>query len=316
MTTKEQVLKLLEDNESLYLSGEELSEKTKVSRMAVFKAIKSLRKSGYEIESKKHYGYRLVNNNDILDKEALVSSFGNDDIKVYYLDETVSTNRDAKIIASDGAKPPYVVTASFQSGGRGRLGRKFESPRGGVYFSLVLDGTKIKNPDLITIFSATAISEVLEKLTGIETSIKWVNDIYIRGKKAVGILTEGIFNMEQKTLDKVVIGCGINLKTKREEFSPEVLDIATSFYPDGNCPIKRADVIALCCKRIVEIQNEDFLSVYKKKCFVLNKRVKVIKMGETKEAYAYDLDSSGHLMVRYDNGEEESLSSGEISIRL
>ncbi len=316
MNTKDSILSLLQSRSPSFVSGEEISGALGITRMAVSKAVGSLRESGIEIESRKHYGYRIADDEDILSSETLKRAFGESGISVYYIDTTQSTNRDAKIIASEGAVPPYVVTCSSQTGGRGRLGRTFESPSGGVYFSLVLDGKAIASPDLVTVSAAAAVSEVMEKLTGIETSIKWVNDIYIRGKKAVGILTEGIINMEEGRLDKVVIGCGINLKTKESELSADVRSVATSFYPEGRSSVSRAEVIAECSKRILSIQKEDFLSLYRKKCFVLDRDVYVIRNGSRTEAHTLSLDDRAHLVVRYPDGREEALSSGEISIRL
>ena len=317
MTTKTMILNMLENNSDGFLSGEKISTDLKISRTAVSKAIQSLRDNGYEIESRKHYGYSLkTRREDILNKETLEIAFRNSGLAVYFLDTTASTNKDAKLLLSKGGKTPYLVTCSSQTAGRGRLGRSFSSPPGGVYFSLVLDGKDIASPDLVTVSAAVAIAETMEKLTGIGTSIKWVNDIYIRGKKAVGILTEGIFNMEEAQLDKVVIGCGINLKTLEREFPLEVREIATSFYPDGKSPLTRSDVIAATAKRIVSIQKEDFISLYRKKCFVIGKDVYVVKGGERTPAYAYSIDDSAHLLVRYPDGREEALSSGEISIRL
>ena len=195
------------------------------------------------------------------------------------------------------------------------MGRRFESPKGGVYFSLVLSGDKIASPSLVTISAAWAISDVMERLTEIETSIKWVNDVYIKDKKAVGILTEGIVNMEEGGLSQVVIGCGVNLKTKREDFSPELQDIVTSFYPDGESRVKRVDVVSECAKAIIKAQEIDFLEEYRKKCFVLGKDIYVIRMNEKKAAKALRIDKDGHLVVRYNDGSVESLSSGEVSIR-
>lgn len=317
MTTKYIVLSILEDRYPSYVSGREISGKLKITRTAVNKAVKSLVSEGYEIEGRKHYGYRLLSSDsDVLNKETLERAFAGSGIDVYYLDTTGSTNKDAKTIASEGAALPYVVTCSMQTGGRGRLGRTFESPSGGVYFSLVMDGRRIKTPDLVTVASAVAVSEVMERLTGEKTSIKWVNDIYIRGKKAVGILTEGIINMEENRLDKVVIGCGINLKTRESDLSDEVKAVATSFYPDGKSSVSRALVIAECSKRIYEIMDEDFLPLYREKCFVLGKRIYVVKGDVRTPATALGIDDMGHLVVEYDDLRRESLSSGEISIRL
>ncbi len=311
------ILNMLENSTEEFLSGEKISSTLKISRTAVSKAIKSLKESGYEIESRKHYGYALKGGReDILNKETLEIAFRDSGITVYFLDTTASTNKDAKLLLSKGGRTPYLVTCSSQTEGRGRLGRSFSSPCGGVYFSLVLDGKDIASPDLVTVSAAVAIAETMEALTGVETSIKWVNDIYIRGKKAVGILTEGIIDMEEGRLDKVVIGCGINLKTPEAQFTPEVRAIATSFYPDGKSQITRAEVIAETAKRIVSIQKEDFLSLYRKKCFVIGKDVYVVKGDERTPAYAYGIDDSGHLLVRYPDGKEDALSSGEISIRL
>ncbi len=316
MNTRETILSLLEEHSPEYVSGETISRFLGITRMGVSKAVAGMQKDGMEIESRKHYGYRIVGMADILNRETLTSAFGSDGIGVYYLDTTESTNRDAKIIASEGAALPYVVTCTSQTGGRGRLGRSFESPSGGVYFSLVLSGHDIASADLVTIASATAVSEVMERLTGIETSIKWVNDIYIRGKKAVGILTEGIVNMEEGKLDKVVIGVGINLRTKESELSTSLREIATSFYPDGKSSVSRAQVIAECSKRIISIQNEDFLPRYREKCFVLGKDVFKVKGDVRTPCHAYGIDECGHLLVRYEDGREDALSSGEISIRL
>ncbi len=317
MSTKYSVLSKLSALSPEYVSGEAIARELGISRMAVSKAVKSLIEEGCFIESRKHYGYRVVDNTgDVLNKDVLLSAFEGSGIDVYYIDTTGSTNRDAKALASSASLLPYCVTCSNQTEGRGRLGRSFDSPEGGVYFSLVMDGSKISNPDLITIASAVAVSEVMERLSGIETTIKWVNDIYIHGKKAVGILTEGIINMEEKRLDKVVIGCGINLKTRPSALSDEVKNIATSFFPDGRSTVTRARVIAECAKRIIEIQSEDFLTSYKRRCFTLEKNIFVVRGDKRIPAYAYDIDGSGHLLVRYENGEEDVLSSGEVSIRL
>lgn len=286
-----------------------------VSRMAISKAVSSLLEQGHNIEAVKHKGYRLDSKNDVFSEESLQAALKDSGITGYYLDETTSTNIDAKRLSNEGVKPPFLVCTSKQNGGRGRLGRRFESPRGGVYFSLVLSGDKIASPSLVTISAAWAISDVMERLTGVETSIKWVNDVYIKDKKAVGILTEGIVNMEEGGLSQVVIGCGVNLKSKREDFSPELQDIVTSFYPSGESSVNRVDVVAECAKAIIKAQEIDFLEEYRKKCFVIGKDIYVVRMNEKKPAKALKIEKDGHLVVRYNDGSVESLSSGEVSIR-
>ena len=182
MDTKYEVLQILSENEGSFVSGEYMSQKIGVSRMAVSKAVSSLLDQGHMIEAVKHKGYRLDGKGDVFTDETLQLALEGSGIKGFYIPETVSTNMDAKRLAGEGVKPPFLVCTAKQTGGRGRLGRRFESPRGGVYFSLVLDGDKISSPSLVTISAAWAISDVMERLTGIETSIKWVNDVYIRNK--------------------------------------------------------------------------------------------------------------------------------------
>lgn len=315
MDTKYEVLQILSENEGSFVSGEYMSKKIGVSRMAVSKAVSSLLDQGHMIEAVKHKGYRLDGKGDVFTDETLQLALEGSGIKGFYIPETVSTNMDAKRLAGEGVKPPFLVCTAKQTGGRGRLGRRFESPRGGVYFSLVLDGDKISSPSLVTISAAWAISDVMERLTGIETSIKWVNDVYIRNKKAVGILTEGIVNMEEGGISQVVIGCGINLKTRIEDFSPSLRDIVTSFYPSGETKINRVDVVSGCASAILKAQSIDFLDEYRKKCFVIGKDIYVIRMNEKKSAKALKVNDEGNLVVKYSDGSIEALSCGEVSIR-
>ena len=315
MDTKYEVLQILSENEGSFVSGEYMSQKIGVSRMAVSKAVSSLLDQGHMIEAVKHKGYMLDGKGDVFTDETLQLALEGSGIKGFYIPETVSTNMDVKRLAGEGVKPPFLVCTAKQTGGRGRLGRRFESPRGGVYFSLVLDGDKISSPSLVTISAAWAISDVMERLTGIETSIKWVNDVYIRNKKAVGILTEGIVNMEEGGISQVVIGCGINLKTRIEDYSPSLRDIVTSFYPSGETKIKRVDVVSGCASAILKAQSIDFLDEYRKKCFVIGKDIYVIRMNEKKSAKALRVNDEGNLVVKYSDGSIEALSCGEVSIR-
>ena len=315
MSTKKDVLDLLLEKKGEYVSGREMAEAFGLSRMAISKAVAALKDQGYPVASMKHRGYRLDTMEDILTQETLDAALSGSGIRGIYLDETVSTNIDAKRLVSEGMETPFVVASSRQTGGRGRLGRTFESPRGGIYFSLVLKGDEIASPSLVTISAAWAISETMERLTGTETSIKWVNDVFIRDKKAVGILTEGIVNMEEGGLSSVVVGCGVNLKTRPQEFSSEIRDLVTSFYPEGKSEVSRARVVAECSKAIVAAQHQDFLDSYRKKCFVIGKNIYVVRMNERKEAQALSINDQGNLMVKYSDGSVEALQSGEVSIR-
>ena len=127
--------------------------------------------------------------------------------------------------------------------------------------------------------------------------------------------TEGIVNMEEGGISQVVIGCGINLKTRIEDYSPSLRDIVTSFYPTGETKIKRVDVVSGCASAILKAQSMDFLDEYRKKCFVIGKDIYVIRMNEKKSAKALKVNDEGNLVVKYSDGSIEALSCGEVSIR-
>ncbi len=316
MNVKTEVLHFLLDNPDEFLSGAMLSERLGCSRMAVCKAVASLSKDGYSIESSKRLGYKLKAGSDVMGQESLSKAFSGSGVDVYFFKDIDSTNKKAKELSLNGAKTPFVVVAESQSCGRGRLGRSFSSPVGGLYFSLVLSGKEIKSPDLVTTSASLAVSRALERLSGIKSEIKWVNDLYIDGKKAVGILTEGLVNMEEGGLSEVVIGIGVNLNVNLDQFDESLRSIATSFYPKANAPFSRADAIAECVKEIIKIQKEDFLDEYRKKCFILGKPLVVLAKGEKKEAVAMSVDDLAHLVVKYKDGSTEALSSGEVSLKL
>lgn len=313
MTNKRRVLDMLSFDHRT--SGEEIAKDLGITRMGVSKIVSSLRKDGYLIDSSTKTGYIRKNDVDILSFDTLEPLLENSGVKVYYYDEIDSTNREARTLLSSGIKPPFVVVAASQYGGRGRLDRSFSSPQGGAYFSLALSGSEIKSNELVTLSAAAAITRVIEKMTRKKCGIKWVNDIFINNKKCTGILSEGFFNMEEGRLESVIIGCGVNLKSKIRDFPIELRDIVTSIYPDGETKIKRCEFIAECVKEIIAIQKEDFLPYYREKCFILGRDVMVDKNGEKKEAKAESIDENGKLVVRYNDGIEESLFTGEVSIR-
>lgn len=311
MNLKQTVLSELIDNGKV-ISGEEIAKKSGKSRVAIRKAILSLTEQGFKIEAEQSSGYRLISSPDILTPEYL-SLYLPNDLPLKFYETIDSTNSEAKRLLSNGEKAPFVVVAKEQSGGRGRRGRSFSSPEGGLYFSLVLKANEINSVELVTTATALGVAKALEELTGEKVQIKWVNDVYFRGKKAVGILTEGFINMEFAQVEEVVIGVGINYETPT--IPDELKDIAISLYPKQDAPHKMVEALGLTIKNIISTLNSDFLPEYKARCFVLGKKINVIKNGESTPAIALDLDEKAHLVVQYENGCVEHLSSGEVSIR-
>lgn len=232
--------------------------------------------------------------------------------------EINSTNTRAKELAAAG-KRNICVTADYQTGGRGRMGRQFFSPEGsGLYFSLLISPT-VKGEDgaLLTTFAAVAVAEVLEELTGGETAIKWVNDVYMNGKKICGILTEGSVDYETGRFAYAVIGIGINLG--KTAFPEELASIASDVERETGVSLSRDTVLqTLLAKfdRMEEaLETGAFMETYRKKCFVLGREVTVLRGTERFAAKVLDVNFRGELVVEA-NGQTMILPSGEVSVRM
>ncbi len=309
MRTKERVYQVLSSRNGEFVSGESLASKIGVSRAAIWKAVNALIEEGYNVEGVTRKGYRLLFS-DVFSSRSLEALL---DIPFYFYEEIDSTNSEAKRLLSSGHKAPFAVIAARQSGGRGRRGRSFVSAEGGVYFSLVLKNEGAMKVEKVTTQAAIGISRAIDSL-GFSSSIKWVNDIYVDGRKCVGILTEGVVNLEENMISEVVIGIGTNYTTS--EFPAELKDIVTSLYPDGNPPLSRSAFLALEIKEVMKaLMEESYIDEYRSKCLVLSKEINVIKNDVIRPAFALDLDDEAHLIVRYEDGSVEHLSSGDVSIR-
>ena len=148
------------------------------------------------------------------------------------------------------------------------------------------------------------------------TGYNWVNDIYIHGRKAVGILTEGLVNMEEGGLSSAVVGIGVNLRPGAEPIPDELKDRMIYLYPASECPITRAELASRIADEVLSILDEDFIDEYRSRCFILGSAVTVIRNGLSRAAVALDVDDHAHLVVRYLDGSIEALSSGEVTLRI
>ncbi len=311
MLVKDEVLRVLYARKGECVSGQEIADALSCSRMAVSKSVSLLQDEGCVISTQKGSGY-VLERADVLSPVVLDSLFT---IPVYAEKNSSSTMTDAKKLLGRGVDVPFAVIAESQGAGRGRLGRSFFSPSGGVYISIVLPGSDIPSPELLTISASIAVSRALERLTGKTAAIKWVNDIYIDGKKVVGILTEGIVDMELGGLDKAIVGIGINLSGNASDIPAELRDKMAFIYRKGEAPITRAELASALTRELIALQGTRFIDEYRAKCFVIGLDVTVIKAGRERNGHAYGLDDDGHLLVEYPGGEREALSSGEVSIR-
>ena len=345
MSTKANVLKALEENKGISISGEELASRLAVSRAAVWKAIQELRKEGYCIDAITNKGYSLSQNSDVLSVEGIlpyIKEHGMSD-RIHVFKTVESTNLTAKRMALDGAQSGTVVIAEEQTKGRGRMGRSFYSPAdSGIYMSFILaprfDPSKSV---LITTAASVAVCKAIENVTGIGCRIKWVNDVYMEEKKICGILTEAVSDFESGHIEYIVLGIGINYSTSA--FPPELSGIAGSLFEappfsSADTPLdnsreysernSRNRLIAEVINQVLEINENlefrEFIKDYKARSFVLGKEIRIIqtvrseKNGDLSEgiiATAVDIDGDGGLVVQYKDGSIQTLNTGEISIR-
>ena len=322
MDTKHRVLEILEKNRGKSVSGEYIAGLLNLSRNMIWKAIKSLRDDGYVIEAVTNKGYRLTNENDILAAEGikpfLASAHMADNIKVHR--ELDSTNREAKALAIAGAPHGSVIIAERQVSGRGRRDRDFFSPPGrGLYMSMILNSDMLgfHHPTAITAFAAVCVCEAIEGICDLKPAIKWVNDIFLNGRKICGILTEVISDFETRHIREIIIGIGVNINTLDEDFPDSLQGLAGSLYPDGKANITRNQLAAEIINRVFSAEKPGEAQIferYRSRLFMLNTEVAIIKDGEKCAVKALDIDDSGHLLVKTQEGEILTLVSDEVKI--
>lgn len=321
MSVTNEVLGILEDNRGRFVSGNEISKKLFVSRNAVWKAINSLKLQGYDIESVTNKGYRLSLDNDIISAQS-IGKYLSCDLNIIVVDETDSTNNYLKKLASDGAKEGTVVIARTQTKGKGRRGKSFYSPEDtGVYFSLLLrPDSSAENSLFLTVMSAVAVAETAMEYSNRDIAIKWVNDVYIDGKKICGILTEGSVSLENSGLDYAVIGIGINVLTPENGFPDDIKDIATALFPPNNTPDNaKSRIIAGVLNRLLDMyygKDAGFIDRYKKYSYLIGKEINIIYHDHTEPAEVLGITDECHLTVKTERGEIKTLSSGDVSVRV
>lgn len=320
MSTKSELLALLEKQRGNLVSGQELAQTLGLSRAAVGKAAAALRSQNIPVQAVPGGGYRLLPQSDVLTPETLRAYLPNAATPLNVVEETDSTNILAKQWAIQGAPHGSMVLANNQTKGKGRRGRSFASPPGGMYLSIVLrPGPAHANPVLVTAAAAVAACRAVQNLCGLQLQIKWVNDLFYGNKKCCGILCEAGTNMETGTMDYVVVGIGINHRTKQQDFPPELQEIAASLYPDGEALVPRAQLAAGVHTQLMQLfdvlDEKTFLPEYRQRSLVLGRDVTVLATPPY-TAKAIAIDDDAHLVVQLQNGGQTTLAAGEISVNL
>lgn len=317
------VLSLLHENSGAYLSGQSIADGLGVTRAAVWKAIESLRADGYGIVSTPARGYRLESIPDLLGAREITLGLDTTLIgkTVHALSEVNSTNTYASRIAAGDAPDGTVVVADYQSAGRGRLGRRWESPRGvNIYTSIILrPNFPPTEAPFTTLIASIALVAAVRELYNLPAEIKWPNDMLISGKKSAGILTE--MSAEPDRVRHIVLGVGVDVNMPASGFPEEIRGISSSIMLELGHKANRAELmrrfleeLERCYFMLLAGKRSELLDEWRSLTGMLGRRVRVTTLTDTLEGVALDLDPSGFLLIKKDDGSVYTVTSGDVGI--
>lgn len=342
MATKDTILEIFTQNKGKLVSGEKLASRCSVSRTAVWKAVNALRSAGYVIEGSTNGGYILKDDTDAFSEELLTSYFKKTfpifkDSRIEVFKEIDSTNTQARRLLTEagtlrgengeltesGRKyHKSFIVAEKQTAGRGRLGRTFVSPaKTGIYLTIIYAPRGgITDPAKLTAFAAVAVCLAVEKLCKISPKIKWINDVFVDGKKISGILTEGFANFETGKIDAAYVGIGVNLKDNPEVFKGDVARIAGNIADSAKAP-KRYEIAAEIAGQflsLMEKNQSEIIGEYKSRSFLIGQTIDVHPViGDDRKVYkakVTGIDDDAGLIVETEAGEQKTLRSGEVTL--
>ena len=307
-----------------YLSGEEMSRALRVTRAAVWKEIESLRGAGWPIQSSTRKGYQLAGPPPALSAPYISAKLSGGNMfagKVIVEPLVDSTNTRLKAMAAS-TPTGSALLAEEQSGGRGTHGRSFQSPKGdGLYLS-VLIRPHVGVADLLTLtgWVGVAAREAVERASGAPVDIKWLNDLYLNGKKLCGILTEFALLAESGEPDYVVVGMGVNMNQTLGTFQAQGLgDIATSLALEG-CPVEQNHLAVCLLEALDQLVRDfpqkraDYLERYRAHCVTLGRRVSFDGEGTLQTGTVTGVDEAFALVVAGDDGNRHIVSSGTVKM--
>lgn len=322
MSVKDDIAALLEGSRGEYISGQELAQRLGCTRAAVWKAVRALQQQGFGISAVTNKGYCLEADSDVLSEQGvrkyLGESFDDADIEVF--DCVGSTNTVVRKYADEGAAEGRIVIAQRQSAGKGRLGRSFYSPQEtGLYLSILLrPKMNAQQAVRITTCAALAVCDAIEKATGKIPAIKWVNDVYLDGRKVCGILTEASLSMESGGLEYAVLGIGVNVYEPQDGFPEEIKDIAGCVSEQRSADLRNrlaAYIVTGFNEYYRHICEGGFREDYRRRLMWKGEDIFIISGDSRTPCRLIDVDEECRLEVELENGERKLVSAGEISIR-
>lgn len=317
----EEILKLLKNHPSDFISGQEISRQLKVTRTAVWKRINHLRKMGYEIEGETHSGYRLIRSPDLLIPSEVKPHLKTRWVgkNIHHFLEIDSTNSKAYQLAMEGAEEGEVVVAESQSQGRGRLGRKwFSPPYLNLYLSLILrPQIPPHQASVMTLMAAVATAEAIQSSSGLKPSIKWPNDLLLGERKVAGLLNE--IHSEADRIHFIILGIGVNINMEKKMFPKEICQSATSLKIEKGEPISRKDFFQTLLQKLecwysifFEKGPSAILDAWRGWATLQGRLVKITSFSDTLIGKAIDIDSDGALIVETRDGKQRRILAGDV----
>jgi len=314
--------RILEKHEGCFISGQDIGQQLGMTRAAVWKQVQGLRRRGFGIEGARGAGYRLLGRPDTIEEQELFSRLSRTEFwkSLVFFPVTDSTNSRAVELAGKGGVHGTVVCADSQTGGRGRLGRRWESPPGvNLYFSLLLRPplSPLHAPQL-TLVTAIALAAAVEECSGLQARLKWPNDLYLEGRKAAGILAE--MSADPDRLRHVVVGVGLNVNAEPGDFPEEIRGKATSLREQAGRTFRRVEVLAAFLDSFAD-SYEVFLSggfkallpEWVRRDALAGKKVLLRYGTDVARGKALGVDESGMLLFRRERSTRtEKVASGEI----
>ena len=301
------ILSFLKAHELEFLSGQDMSDILKISRVAIWKDIKKIRSLGYKIESKQNLGYRLLDSSELLLPWEVTQNLNTEFLgkRVYYFDTIDTTQNFAIKIASNGDENGTIIISKKQTGGRGRMKRKWKSPTGGIWMSIIIHPKfDVSYTTLVPVATSLALCIAIEKILKIKPELKWPNDVTLKGKKVAGILVDT--SIVSNEIENMVLGIGINFKIKPNEIA-NTMKKTPNFYGVATLTKKNEKALPLIHQFLYELENilqlissghiKKITSEWTKRSSTIGRNVSIVTNDGKLNGKAVKMDSDGALII-------------------
>ena len=301
------ILSFLKAHESEFLSGQDMSDILKISRVAIWKDIKKIRSLGYKIESKQNLGYRLLDSSELLLPWEVTQNLNTEFLgkRVYYFDAIDTTQNFAAKIASNGNENGTIIISKKQTRGKGRMKRKWKSPVGGIWMSIIIHPKfDISYATLVPIATSLALCIAIEKILKIKPKLKWPNDVTLKGKKVAGILVDT--SIVSNEIENMILGIGVNFKIKPNEIASTIKK-TPNFYGVATLAKKNERALPLIQQFLYELENilqlmnyghiKKITNEWTKRSSTIGRNVSIITNNGKLNGKATKIDGDGALMI-------------------